>query len=69
MENVEDCQDYQKLVEHGPDEDGPGEDQDGDGVHHQACHAESCLKEEKCLSKNIFTVPTESPRRWKLIHL
>ena len=59
MKNVEDCQDNQKLVENGPDEDGLGEDQDSDGVNHQACHTESCLKVEKCLSMNIFTVPPE----------
>ena len=43
MQNVEHSQNYQQLVEQGPDEPGLREGDDGQGVHHQASQAENGL--------------------------
>jgi hypothetical protein len=44
VDYVEHSQEYQQLVEQGPDELGLGEDKDGHHMHHQACQAEDQLK-------------------------
>ena len=44
MDYVEHSQEYQQLVEQGPDKLGLGENEDGQGVHYQACQAEDSLE-------------------------
>ena len=58
VENVEHSQDYQQLVEHGPDEPGLGEDDDGQGVHGQAGQAEESLETKNIISYSFVATVT-----------
>ena len=56
MDYVEHSQEYQQLVEQGPDELGLGEDEDGHRMHYQACQAEDSLEnKEKIQSRWIYS--------------
>ena len=44
MDYVEHSQEYQQLVEQGPNELCLGEDEDGQGMQYQACKAEDGLE-------------------------